>query len=305
LTPIRKILCPVDFSTSSQLALDYAAGLARRDDASVTALHVLADVVADGYPYIPESIYPDQEVRARADAQLTEFVGEHAPSGVSVDAALGEGPVVDSVLDFADRLPADFIVMGTNGRQGVARLLLGSVTERVLRQSSHPVLSISPHAPKPSSQAAVFRDILCPVDFSPSSLEALRYALALAGDEGRVTLFHAVELVIDPTVGDVVGFDIEAVREHHRADSLEKLRAAVPDAARERTTVEVVVPSSAGAYREVLERAKRGPCDLIVMGIMGRSSADMLFFGSTTNHVVREADCPVLSVRARQDAASL
>jgi nucleotide-binding universal stress UspA family protein len=94
-----------------------------------------------------------------------------------------------------------------------------------------------------------------------------------------------------------VAFDIDSVRERHREEALAKLSESVPSEVRARTKLETAVLESGGVYKEILRAAEREESDLIVMGIMGRSAADMFFFGSTTNHVVRAARCPVLTVR--------
>ncbi len=292
------ILCPVDFSKNSELALDYAGALARSHDAKLTILHVLFDVAADGYPYIPESIYPNEETRTRAAEELQTFAASVLGSDPPATLELGEGQVVDVVVAKADELGVDMIVVGTEGRRGVSRLLLGSVTERLLRQAHRPVLSVSPSAALASEKRLVFDNILCPVDFSPESLEAYRYSLALLGEGATVTLFHAVEMVADAALGDAVGFDVVALRQQHREDALKKLHDAVPEGASSRTRVEVEMVSSTNAYREILARAKGDEHDLIVMGVGARSTADLFFFGSTANHVVRQATCPVLTVTA-------
>ena len=180
---------------------------------------------------------------------------------------------------------------------------MGSVTERVPRHATKPVLSVSPHAAAPPQEGIPFKNVLCPIDFSPSSLKALDLALSLAGDEGTVTLLHVVEFYVDVAVGEAVAFDLDDVRERHREQALEKLEQTkqdLPVDARARTKFETATLDSGAAYKEILRIAERDAADVIVMGVMGRSGADLLFFGSTTNHIVRAAHCPVLTVRAKE-----
>jgi nucleotide-binding universal stress UspA family protein len=299
---IAKILCPVDFSDNSQLALDYALSLAAQHSAKVSVMHVLPKVLADPdvYPYLSDPVLPSGETRDRAFEQLGTFVHRALQRNVAVDVVLEDGDIVDEVVNKADKLPADLVVIGTHGRRGLARLLMGSVTERVLRHARRPVLSVSPNAAAPPTDRVPFEKVLCPIDFSPSSLEAFEYALSLAGNEGTVTLLHVVEFYVDAAVGEAVAFDLDSVRERHQEQAVEKLEATVPRDARDRTKLETATLESGAAYKEILRIAEREASDAIVMGVMGRSASDLFFFGSTTNQVVRAAGCPVLTVRAAE-----
>lgn len=296
------LLCPVDFSKNSELALDYALSLAAQHSARVSVLHVLPDVLADPdvYPYMSDPVLPSGETRERAFEQLGGFVHRALAQKVSVDVALEQGDVVDTVVDKASKIPADLVVLGTHGRSGLARLLMGSVTERILRHATPPVLSISPHADAPPSDGVPFRNVLCPIDFSPSSIRAFDLALSLVGEGGTVTILHVVEFYIDKAVGEAIAFDLDSVRQRHAEQAAEKLEEIVSRDVRSRTKLETVTLESGAAYKEILRVAERDDIDAIVMGVLGRSSADMFFFGSTTNHVVRSAHCPVLTVRAEE-----
>lgn len=302
---IAKILCPVDFSENSELALDYALSLAVQHDAAVSVMHVLPEVLADPdvYPYLSDPVLPSGETRERAFEQLGKFVHRALELKLRVEVVLEDGDIVDNVVEKAGKLPADLIVLGTHGRRGLARLLMGSATERVLRHATKPVLSVSPHAAAPPKDGIPFKNVLCPIDFSPSSLKALDLALSLGGDESTVTLLHVVEFYVDVAVGEAVAFDLDDVRERHRAQALEKLEQTqqdLPADARARTKLETATLESGAAYKEILRIAEKDAADVIVMGVMGRSAADLLFFGSTTNHIVRAARCPVLTVRAEE-----
>ena len=311
---LSRILCPVDFSDNSQLALDYALSLAAQHSAAVSVMHVLPEVLADPdvYPYLSDPVLPSGETRERAFEQLGTFVHRALQRKLSVDVVLEDGDIVDTVVAKVGKIPADLIVLGTHGRRGLARLLMGSVTERVLRQATKPVLSVSPHAAAPPKNGIPFKNVLCPVDFSSSSLKAFDLALSLAGEEGTVTLLHVIEFYIDVAVGETVAFDLDDVRERHREQAIENLERAkqtqqaqqaqqgVPGDARARTKLETATLDSGAAYKEILRIAERDDADVIVMGVMGRSAADLFFFGSTTNHIVRAAHCPVLTVRAEE-----
>jgi nucleotide-binding universal stress UspA family protein len=142
-----------------------------------------------------------------------------------------------------------------------------------------------------------FKRILCPVDFSPSALQALGFALDLARQaDGRVTLLHAVEWLAEEEHRASTHFDVPEYRRHLVDDVQERLRNLV--AGESRTWVEIAdVVVFGRAYREILRAAETKPADLIVMGAQGRGGIGLALFGSTTQQVVRGATCPVLTVR--------
>jgi nucleotide-binding universal stress UspA family protein len=297
----QKILCPVDFSDSSDRALDYALAMGKRYGSRVSVMHVLPTVLAgpDLYPYLTEPVLASGEARERAYRRLGDFVHRALADDIGAEVILEDGDVVEEVLNKAKRLDADLVIMGTHGRRGFRRLLLGSVTERVLRQSEAPVLSISPSAPSVGTDRGPFRKILCAVDFSPASLAGLSVGLALRQENAELLVLHIVEFYLPPALGEAVAFDATELRGRHRLQGHAKLEELLPKEARAHTQLETVVLESKSPYQEILRTAEREGCDLIVMGVAGRSSADLLFFGSTANHVVRAAACPVLTVRSR------
>jgi nucleotide-binding universal stress UspA family protein len=297
----QRILSPVDFSEGSDRALSYALALAKRHGSAVTVMHVLPTILADPdvYPYLAEPVLARADTRDRAYRQLGDFVHRALAEGIAVEVVLEDGDVIDEVLEKSKKLAAELVVMGTHGRRGFRRLILGSVTERVLRQSETPVLSIPPSAPKPSPAGPAFRRILCPVDFSPSSVAGLELALSLRQDQAELIVLHVVEFYLPPVLGEAVAFDVSDLRERHRIEGRAKLEQLIPESSRDHTRLETVVLDSGAPYREILRAAEREASDLIVMGVAGRSSADLAFFGSTANHVVRAAACPVLTVRSR------
>jgi nucleotide-binding universal stress UspA family protein len=240
------------------------------------------------------------EARDKAYHRLGAFVHRAVAAGIGTEVVLEDGEAVDRILAKSKKLGTDLVVMGTHGRRGFQRLILGSVTERVLRQSECPVLSIPPSAPKPSlERGEPFRRILCPVDFSPPSRAGLDLALSLRRGDGELTVLHVVEFYLPPPFGEAVAFDIAGFIERQQQEGRAKLESWVPSDARAHARLETAVLESGSPYRQVLQVAAREKSDLIVIGVSGRSSADLAFFGSTANHVVREASCPVLTVRSR------
>lgn len=301
---IKHILCPVDFSEFSRHAFDRAVAVARSYGAELTVLHVLpVPSAVPALPYGPEGPGPfgfEAVDRDRALAELSRFLAAEQSIGVPLHYKTAESPSVQKeVLIQASRLSADLVVMGTHGRSGFDRFFLGSVAEKTLRTSPVPVLVVPPRLPDvvPAGRDP-FRSILCAVDFSQDSARALGYAASLARHAaGRLTLLHSVEPVpvgYDPLGGvnfDVVGYE-QALENSARAELQKFVQPIAPG-----TDTETVV-TRGKAYREILRVATERQADLIVVGVHGRNAFDRLVFGSTTEHVVRRATCPVLAVPA-------
>ena len=298
---IKRILCPTDFSEFSSHALEQAVLWARWYGAEITVLHVCTASVAafaapDAGAVLPDALLVTAHEHQRLEAELRSFAEPFCASVPTVQKT-SEGNVLSGILDEARTLPADLIVMGTHGRSGFTRMLLGSITERVLRQADCPVLTV-PRKVAAARQPAVPR-VLCPIDFSESSLRALRYA-AVASREANAELIvlHVIELLPEAAtyghgVVDLAGHYPE-IRETARG----RLAAAIADAAADSPRVTEMVEVGR-PYREILRVAWECRADLIVIGVHGRGSADLMIFGSTTQQVVRQASAPVLTLRAR------
>jgi nucleotide-binding universal stress UspA family protein len=187
--------------------------------------------------------------------------------------------------------------MGTHGRGGFERWVLGSVTEKVLRKVGCPVMTIPP--PFEGTRAPVaFKRILCALDFSEASLNALRYALSLAQEnDAELALLHAVEWLVEDQPGaEPPVFDVPEYRRYLERDARARLHRAVPEEARD-WCHPVELLGAGRAWKEILRVARERESQLIVMGVHGRSAVDLMLFGSTTHHVIRSACCPVLTIR--------
>ena len=294
----KQIICPVDFSESSVQALAYAAALARWYDAQLTVLHVVPTFEAIQLrgtlvePVRTVTPMPREQVleQMRRSLNLADLSSRATPVAESGDP---QATIIEQALS----RKADLIVMGTHGRRGFKRLLLGSVTEAVLREAPCPVLTVPPHAPATVSQALTFKRILCPMDFSPSALQALGFALDLARQaEGRVMLFHVVEWLTEEEPRTSAYFNVSEYRRYMVEDAQERLRNLVAEESRAWVEIDDVIVFGR-PYREILRAAESKPADLIVMGAQGRGGIGLALFGSTTQQVVRGGMCPVLTVR--------
>lgn len=143
---IRLILVPVDFSTCSLLVTRQAASLASRLGAKVLVLHVaeLPSGISTGSKVQDHGQQrPVEEVlRADADARLVPFAAEARAQGVEVEVQVALGPIVPSILSVTEAVQADLMVIGTHGRTGLARAMLGSVAEEVARRAHIPVMLV-------------------------------------------------------------------------------------------------------------------------------------------------------------------
>jgi nucleotide-binding universal stress UspA family protein len=314
---INTILCPIDFSDYSRRALDHAVAVARWYDSTITAFHVYAAPPPAAYglespPPVGMVLTPAD--RERLTTAMARFVETANASGVPTEIAIGQGTsAANEILQQADAMRADLLTIGTHGRSGFDRFVLGSVAEKVLRRADCPVLTVPRQAPDAVPVApAVFTRILCPIDFSDSSMHALNYAMSLAQEaDASLTVLHVMvyDLEIEaPELYETVIADkrlsVADYRRRCEEYSRERLRAAVPETVGAYCTVEVLL-ASGKPYREILRVAAEQQTDLIVMGVQGRGAADLMVFGSTTQHVVRQATCPVLTIRKGNPSGSL
>jgi nucleotide-binding universal stress UspA family protein len=297
---VKQILCPVDFSTGSRRALDEAAALARSHEAGLTVLHVHALVVAGPeVPYLGTGVPLDEISRARLIHRLQEFIEPVLTAGIHPETKLLEGDPWVVIAEQAQLLPADLIVMGTHGRRGFARWILGSVTERVLHTAPCPVLTVSPV--EAAAAAPGPRPVLCAVDLKGSE-ETLEAAASLAASRrAHLVVAHVVDgLPEDALAGP---FDVPEYRRYMEADARVKLHRLVERSGREVSVSEIVVTGR--PHDEILRLAEEQGAELLVIGSHGPRAFERMFVGSTAARVVREAPCPVLTLRPVRRAAAM
>jgi len=299
---IKHILCPIDFSGVSTHTVEQAVAVASLYQARISGLHVsppIALPIPDAPA--PEGLLPGTELQ-HVRARTADYFRAATAAGIGVDVLIDVGDPAGVILDRATRLAADLIVIGTHGTSGFEHLVLGSVTEKVLRRATCPVLTVPPRA-KATSQLS-FRRLLCAVDFSEWSLEALKLAVSFAQESGAtLTLLHVLEWPWHepppPAFDDLPIAQADALRSHRQyleATVLTRLGTLVPEKLAGRITVAPRV-SHGKPYVEILRVAAEDKADLIVLGVHGRRAIDILLLGSTTNQLVRQATCPVLTQR--------
>lgn len=297
---IERILCPTDFSDFSARALRRSVRLARWFDAEVMALHVLplgapAAMIA-GAAVLGDVAAGEDPLRAQRRAAtdaLRRVVEPYEAEGLEIQGALREGEPWVQIDDMAAALPADLVVMGTHGRSGWDRAVLGSTTEKVMRRLACPLLTVG-RADAPTV-GPLYNRILCAADLTASSASTVDLALSFAQENlARVTLLHVLEGRQRPAP------------ELHRPwqepprgpvdQALERLALAAAPASGFCDVQQRVEVGT--AWREIVRVAHETGAELIVVGAHATAGLGRLFLGSTANQVVRHAPCPVLIARA-------
>jgi nucleotide-binding universal stress UspA family protein len=288
---LQKILVATDLSEASRTPLGYAAALARRLGASLSALYVSPRYASyEPFPAFPSQAALDPARRQGLEDEVRRFV-ESATGPQPVAVVVRDGDPADEILAAAAGSNSDLVVLGTHGQRGFEQWSLGSVTDRVARRVEHPLLAVPPHASTPED----FR-MLCAVDLSDASGEVLAFAAGLAGRlAARLLVLHVADSTHWYDPWPISGVDPDAVRR------------AVAEAVEKRLAELVLHHASGGvpletrvtfgrAQREI-ERIARDEADVVVLGVSSARGIDRLFFGSTAQHVLRAGICPVLLVR--------
>ncbi|MFZ0953442.1 MAG: universal stress protein [Candidatus Sulfotelmatobacter sp.] len=291
---IKLILCPIDFSEFSIRAYHYALSVAEHYQARLVAQHI---VEFSRYPYA-EYVASTGDyaafcrgLRDGGKQKLHEFVKAHAYGEIQPELVVHDGAAPDCILSFAQERKTDLIVMGTHGRRGFDRLVLGSVTNRVMRKAPCPVLAIS-NLPSESTIEArevqhvhhLNRILFC-TDFSENSERALSYAISATEEyNAELILLHVLEQV--PSVAKKRG----AI-----ATATEQLDKLIAPGKRKTLKIKTVVRTGK-PYQQIIQLVLEAHIDMAVMGVRGRGTLDQAVFGSTTYRTLQLGSCPVLAV---------
>ena len=293
---LKRILCPVDVSDFSEHALCHAVKIAVWFGSTVTAFHVM-----------PPPVHETSETAHRLALRNLDAMVERARRpGVAISVEIVESiDTAARILDRAMTLDADLLVMGSHGRKGVPRVVMGSVVEAILHKSERPILVVPSHlAPEQLDQPILFGRILCAVDFTETSIAGLAYALALAEEAAaELTLLNVLEVPPEfRTPPQPPDFSVDDIRAAAEQESVSRLRALIPDGARDYCTIPTEVVDG-GAARQILRAAAAHDSNLIVLGVHNRQILDLLIYGSDSSAVIRDASCPVLIVPQRMKSA--
>ena len=279
----RNILFATDFSEASMHALPYVAGMARKLGSLVYLCHVVEpNPLVFSAPEAAPRLY--EGMREQATTQLEALT--HWPELKDLDSktVVGEGAIGDALPKMVEDKRIDLIVMGTHGRTGVRRLLLGSAVEAVCRVATCPVLTVGPSlTPRP---AATFSRILFPTDLSDDSKRILPYLRQMAEEyECEITILHVMpeELVSNPDAAKLA----EPIR-NTLTQTFEQ----------ELSGLKLEFSIGFGETVEtVLRTARAKKVDLIAMGIHNAFLPGVQLRSSTAYRIMVGAHCPVLTYR--------
>ncbi len=298
---VKRILMPTDFSKCADAALDHALFLARKYGAELHLLHVLQlhlDDYRKGLGTFPsmEEIYDRLEVVARSD--MGRRLEARSVDVLTVEERLRRGiAAAPEIASYVDEEDIDLVVIGSHGRRGVRRFVLGSVAEEVARIVNCPVLVI--RAQETTRELGHPKRLLVPFDFSGHSEAALMTALQLvADDQAQIDLVHVLPPPI-VTIGYGTSLPIFS-----DAEASERTRSALEDRVAS-ISVPVECPIDCHVLHgnpggEIIRFAESRGTDLVVIGSQGLAGMSRLLLGSVAEKVMRRTECPVLVVRAAQ-----
>jgi nucleotide-binding universal stress UspA family protein len=294
---IRSVLVPVDFSTPSLRALEFALPLVKQFGADVHLVHVLAtDHPFTGLVGMPFAI-PELEINRSVHEQLKNVARKY-----SIDLRPGilhalKGRPFEEICRVGRDADIDLIVIATRGHTGVKHLALGSTAERVVRYSSCPVLVT--HGAKPSGAVPTFRKILVPVDFSECSMQGLAYAKVFAKHfKSKITLLNSVHFQYYVASDEWSRYDLPRFVQQAYVVARDQMRDLVEKTDWDGLEVETSLQTGHPG-QQICEFARDNDTDLIVTSTHGSTGFTHLLLGSVAEYVVRHAHCPVLVVSAR------
>ena len=295
----RSILVPLDGSPFAEHALPLAASIARRGSAILHLVHVHGLASAHAVDLMPHP--DDAEQRASALAYLDELALRVSGDGaIPISTVLLDAPLVHALHSYAATHAVDLTVMTTHGRGALSRLWLGSVADRLIRQSAAPVLVVHPQTVATEEQIApAFKHMLIPLDGSALAEQILPHALALGSlMQTDYTLLQVAELALAST--ELYGSEFDRSvqervcgRAQHYLDHLAEPLCS--EGFNVRTEVAIGWPA-----QHILDYARGHGVDAIALATHGHGGLARLLLGSVSDKVIRGASVPVLLYRPRE-----
>jgi nucleotide-binding universal stress UspA family protein len=273
------ILFTTDLSADAERALPYALEIARRYNSTIYASHIVLD---DRNPLVPPAnwaMLAEQSAKYREDGRrrLEELLRD-----LPHEIIFEKGEIVVALAELISKKKIDLVVLSTHGRSGIEKALLGSVAEKIFRQTLRPVLTVGPRASGVPKPRAGLNRIVFATDFSAESVAGAPYAISLARE-------HRAQLILLHCLED--GGDVKTL--------LHSLHEIVPFGADLRSEPDCIVERGHPADK-ILEVAEGHGADMIVLGVHGTDSQHgrkTQFNHSGTYKIVTRATCPVLTVR--------
>jgi nucleotide-binding universal stress UspA family protein len=294
MTTFKKILCATDFSESAAAALQVASRLAIQAGAEleiVTAWSLPVTGAIEGYAF-PGAALEQMIDDGRRGLEQAAAAARDA-GVVRLSTKLLQGSAWDAVSAEAKQDPnVELVVVGTHGRSGLSRVLLGSVAERIVRHAPCSVLVVRP-------TDTLFQHVACPVDFGEPARFAADLAAKLTAPDGRgLMLLYALEMPV--TFGTHTTPDFVAELDRRATKTLDDWKTNLRTLTTARVEIQQRIGTPAG---QVLAMLDADPTyDLVVVGSHGRTGLKRLFLGSVAERIVRYAKPSVLVARARKES---
>ena len=274
---VKRILYATDFSRQAGAALPYALSMARKSGGKVTAVHVVSPGPLP--PDFPAHAWQAIVAQGVREAQVSMEQLEPQCKDVAHQTRVCRGDVLTELSAIVRDESIDLIVLGTHGRTGISKAVLGSVAEKIFRHAPCPVLTVGPNVAGEPDSVVDLHTILFPTDFSPASQAALPYAVSLAREhQSRLYLLHVIPPDADTDEVSLKG----------------RLRSLVLSEAGLACEPKVFVQAGAPA-QVILDLSEELAVDLIVLGPKRRSGLPGTM--ATAYRVATQAICPVLTVR--------
>lgn len=286
-TMLGKLLYLTDFSPTSDSAIKYLREIAQHFDSKVFVAHVIE---TPEYRFVPPDGWAVVENANEEAAKRQLQAVDERLAGVPHQVILRHGEVSKAAADLIRTYDIQLVVVGTHGRTGLRRFLMGSVAEEIFRQASCPVLTVGPGAAKEGLRGLRFNQIVLATDFGEASAAAIRQALSLASEyQARLTLLHVIRLPLNSTES-FEQLKIEAER---------KLWSLLPEEKEPECGAGVAVRFG-DPQEEISKFARDRNADLIVLGLKRTNEYLTMvthMSRATAHAVVCTAPCPVLSIK--------
>ena len=284
---LKRLLFATDFSACSNTALPYALAMAHLYNAKLYAAHVLTPssyllfASPESWPAILEAEEQKQQLNA---ARLEEHL-----QGLPHQVLSPVGDIADVIFRLVHEHEIDMLILGTHGRKGIQKLLMGSVAEKIFRQASVPVLIVGPNVPVRTSVTRLNR-IVFATDFSEESLSAFPHALSLAQEhKAHLSILH----VLGQSNAGTVDFEPD------NCFALRRMKELVPPESSLYLAPHYAVEFG-NAPEQIVKFASENGTNLIILGVRApqKSVESITHFSNTTaQQIVAHANCPVLTVR--------
>jgi len=301
----RNILCATDFSDFSNHTIRYGFALAREFEAKLFVCHVidLSSVAIYG-EFQLDPVGQQNRIMEDADSQIQGLIGSQP---VEWEPMINVGKPADEISRAVEEKDIDLVITATRGRSGLKRLILGSVTERLMRTLTCPLLVV--HSPEHefvsgAEQQIKLTRILIGCDFSADSSLAFEHGLSLAQEfQSELHLAHVIEPPAQPDLFKGEKPLSEEIQKDYRGLLTQKLKNMVPEEAGNWCVPQTRLLEG-HPYIELVKYAESNDMDMIVLGVRGHGLVRTLFLGSTPDRVARNSPCPVLSVSGKAFAGS-